>query len=145
MLAELAAFNLACATVKEACQHSGDIIQIFKGMGEIMSAKDKVQKRVQDNGQSDLEAYAAHAEMKRKHDEIIELLKWTGHWEPYLEFCKKRREDEKQARLAEIRKRNKRNKRIKEIMLGIGVTVLTLAGIGIIIGFIWLVSTKGRF
>ena len=41
MLAEIAAFNFAVATVKEAANHTGDIVQIFKGMGELMSAKEK--------------------------------------------------------------------------------------------------------
>jgi hypothetical protein len=76
MLAELAAFNLAVATVKEAAQHSGDIVQIFKGMGEMMTAKNKVQSVVTEKGQSDLEAYAAHAKMREETDKIHELLKW---------------------------------------------------------------------
>ena len=140
----LAAFNVACATVREAAQHSGDIIQIFKGMGQAMQLKEQIQKRATDKGESDLEAYAVHAQMKQKHDEIVELLKWTGHWDNYLEFCRDRRAKEQEERLAVIRKRNKRNKNIKEIALAILVSVLALAGIGIIIGIIWLATTKGR-
>ena len=79
MLAELAAFNLAVATVKEAAQHSGDIVQIFKGMGEMMTAKNKVQAVVREKGQSDLETYAAQAKVKWEIDRENELLKWTGY------------------------------------------------------------------
>lgn len=144
MLAELAAFNLAVATVKEAAQHSGDIIQIFKGMGEMMSAKDKVQKVVTEKGQSDLEAYAAYAEMKRRSDEINELLKWTGHWEPYLEFCRKRREQEKEQKIQAARAARARKKKIKETLIVISVALGALCAIGILVGLIWLVKTKGR-
>lgn len=145
MLAELAAFNLAVATVKEAAQHTGDIIQIFKGMGDMMSAKDKVQKVVTEKGQSDLEAYAAYAEMKQRSDEINELLKWTGHWEPYLEFCRKRREQEKEERIQQVKKERARKQKIKNFFIVVGVVVGALSAVGILVGLIYLAKTKGSF
>jgi len=144
MLAELAAFNLAVATVKEAAQHSGDIIQIFKGMGEIMSAKDKVQKVVAEKGQSDLEAYAAHVKMKQEYDRVVELLKWTGHWDPYLAFCRDRREKEKQERIAATKKKLAKRQKIKEIVIAIAVIVGALLAVGILVGLIWIIKGKGR-
>lgn len=144
MLAELAAFNLAVATVKEAAQHSGDIIQIFKGMGDMITAKNKVQNIVKEKGQSDLEAYAAHAEMKEKMDQINTLLKWTGHWEPYVAFCRKRREDEKQAQIQATKEKLARKKKIQEILIVVGVSIAVLCAVGILVGLIWLAKTKGR-
>jgi len=144
MLAELAAFNLAVATVKEAAQHSGDIVQIFKGMGEMMTAKNKVQAVVREKGQSDLEAYAAHAKMREELDRINEMLKWTGHWEPYLDFCRQRRAQEKEAAIQAAREKRARKQKIKEIFIVIGVVIGVLCAVGILVGLIWLAKTKGR-
>lgn len=142
MLAELAAFNLAVATVKEAAQHSGDIIQIFKGMGEMLSAKDKVQKVVTDKGQSDLEAYAAHVQMKKQYDEVVETLKWTGHWDSYLAFCKDRREKEKQEQLQKAKAAAAKKQKIKDAVLIILVVLGALTAVGILAGLIWVTKTQ---
>lgn len=145
MLAELAAFNLAVATVKEAAQHSGDIVQIFKGMGEMMTAKNKVQAVVREKGQSDLEAYAAHAKMKEEIDRINELLKWTGHWEPYLDFCRQRRAQEKEAAIQALRKRLAKRKKWRDAAIIFVVVLAALCAVGILVGLIYLIKTKGRF
>jgi hypothetical protein len=144
MLAELAAFNLAVATVKEAAQHSGDIVQIFKGMGEMLTARDKIQKTVTKKGQSDLEAYAAHVEMKRKYDEVVEILKWTGHWESYLKFCSDRRKAEKEEAARSAREARARRKKWRDAALIILIILATLLGVGILAGLIWLGKTQGR-
>lgn len=144
MLAELAAFNLAVATVKEAAQHSGDIVQIFKGMGEMLTARDKVQKIVVKKGQSDLEAYAAHVEMKRKYDEVVEILKWTGHWESYLQFCANRRKAEKNEAARIARETRVRRKKWRDALLIIAIILGVLLGVGILAGLIWLGKTHGR-
>ena len=145
MLAELAAFNLAVATVKEAAQHSGDIVQIFKGMGEMMTAKNKVQSVVTEKGQSDLEAYAAHAKMREETDKIHELLKWTGHWGPYLDFCRQRRAQEKEAAIQAATEKRARKKKIAEIVIAIVVVFGVLCAVGILVGLIYVIKTKGRF
>lgn len=145
MLAELAAFNLAVATVKEAANHSGDIIQIFKGMGELMSAKEKVEKTVQKKGQSDLEAYAAHVQMQQEYDRIVELLKWTGHWHSYLEFKQKRRKEREEAERQALRERLAKRKKWRDALLIFGIVLAGLCAVGILVGLIYLIKTKGRF
>ena len=145
MLAELAAFNLAVATVKEAASHSGDIIQIFKGMGELMSAKEKIENTVQKKGQSDLEAYAAHVQMQQEYDRIVELLKWTGHWRPYLEFKQKRRKEREEAERQALRKRLAKRKKWHDALLIFGIVLAGLCAVGILVGLIYLIKTKGRF
>ena len=145
MLAEIAAFNLAVATVKEAANHTGDIIQIFKGMGELMSAKEKVEKTVQKKGQSDLEAYAAHVQMQQEYDRIVELLKWTGHWVPYLEFKRKRRKEREEAERQALRERLAKRKKWREAFVIFGIVLAGLCAVGILVGLIYLIKTKGRF
>jgi hypothetical protein len=145
MLAEIAAFNLAVATVKEAANHTGDIIQIFKGMGELMSAKEKAEKHVQKKGQSDLEAYAAHAKMQSEYDRIVELLKWTGHWQPYLEFKRQRRKEREEAERQALRERLAKRKKWREALVIFGIVLAGLCAVGILVGLIFLIKTKGRF
>lgn len=143
-LTALATFNAACAVVKEAKDHAGDITAMFKGIGQMMSAKQEIEKAVKSNpDKSDLELYAAHAEMEQKWQETIEVLKWTGHWEKYLKFCSDRREAEKQQRIAEIRAKNEKARKIKEIALALAIVVGTLSAIGIVIWLLWLVKNKG--
>ena len=145
MLAELAAFNLAVATVKEAANHSGDIIQIFKGMGELMSAKEKVEKTVQKKGQSDLEAYAAHVQMQQEYDRIVELLKWTGHYTPYMEFKRKRRKEREEAERQALRERLAKRKKWRDAAIIFSVVLAALCAVGILVGLIYVIKTKGRF
>jgi len=145
VLAEIAAFNLAVATVKEAASHTGDIIQIFKGMGELMSAKEKVEKTVQKKGQSDLEAYAAHVKMQQEYDRIVELLKWTGHWEPYLEFKRQRRKEREEAERKALRERLAKRKKWRDAIIIFSVVLAVLFAVGILVGLIYVIKTKGRF
>ena len=143
-LTALATFNAACAVVKEAKDHAGDITAMFKGIGQMMSAKQEIEKAVKSNPEkSDLELYAAHAEMEQKWQETVEVLKWTGHWDKYLQFCADRRESEKQQRIAEIRAKNEKARKIKEIALALAIVVGTLSAIGIVVWLFWLVKNKG--
>ena len=143
-LTALATFNAACAVVKEAKEHAGDITAMFKGIGEMMSAKQDIEKAVKSNPEkSDLELYAAHAQMEAQWEQIKTELKWSGHWDKYLKFCADRREAEKQARLAEVRAKNAKARKIKEIALALAIVVGTLSAIGIVVWLLWLVKNKG--
>lgn len=143
-LTALATFNAACAVVKEAKEHAGDITAMFKGIGQMMSAKQDIEKAVKENpGKSDLELYAAHAQMVEQWENIKTELKWSGHWDKYLQFCADRREAEKQKRIAEIRAKNEKARKIKEIALALTIVVGTLSAIGIVVWLLWLVKNKG--
>ena len=143
-LTALATFNAACAVVKEAKEHAGDITAMFKGIGEMMSAKQDIEKAVKSNPEkSDLELYAAHAQMEEQWEQIKTELKWSGHWDKYLKFCADRREAEKQARLTEVRAKNAKARKIKEIALALAIVVGTLSAIGIVVWLLWLVKNKG--
>lgn len=143
-LTALATFNAACAVVKEAKEHAGDITAMFKGIGQMMSAKQDIEKAVKSNPEkSDLELYAAHAQMVEQWEQIKTELKWSGHWDKYLQFCADRREAEKQAKLAEVRAKNAKARKIKEIALALAIVVGTLSAIGIVVWLLWLVKNKG--
>lgn len=148
MLAEIAAFNLACATVKEAANHAGDIANVFRGIGEMISAREKVTEAVKDSkaaGKSDLELYAAHVEMEQAWEEVKELLKWTGHWDSYIKFCNDRREEERQAKIAETRKELARKKAIHDRLIVIAIVLGVFTAVGLAIAMLhWFISVRGR-
>ena len=141
-LTALAAFNAACAVVKEASNNASGIANVFKGIGDMMKARDEVNKAVNaDPEKSDLELYAAHAEMEAQWEEIKETLKWTGHWDKYLKFCADRREQEKQERLAKVREEQRRKQKNLDILLSITLGIGVLSGIGIV-GYIFYYLSK---
>ena len=138
-LTALAAFNAACAVVKEASSNASSIASVFKGIGDMMKARDAVNKAVKnDPEKSDLELYAAHVEMEQQWEEVKETLKWTGHWDKYLQFCADRREEEKQERLRQVRIKQKKIKLYQDIAIVLGGVIATAA---IIAAFLWVIST----
>lgn len=137
-LTALAAFNAACAVVKEASNNASNIVQVFKGIGDMMKARDVVNKAIKsDPEKSDLELYAAHVEMEQQWNEVKETLMWTGHWDKYLKFCADRREEEKQARLAVVREQQRKKKMYQDIAIIVGGIAATIA---IIVTFLWAIS-----
>jgi len=137
-LTAIAAFNASYAVVKTAAQNAGEISQIFAGIGKMLSAKQAVDKAVASQPEkSDLELYAAHVELKQKWDEIVEILKWTGHWDGYQKFVQDRRESERQARLSAVREKQRKIKMYQDIAVIAGGIVATVA---VIVIFLWAVS-----
>ncbi len=140
-LTAIAAFNASYAVVKTAAQNAGEISQIFAGIGKMMSAKQAVEKAVpNDPEKSDLELYAAKVELDNKWAEIVEILKWTGHWDGYQKFVQDRREAEKQAQLAKVREALRKKKMYQDIAIIVGGIIASAA---VIAAFIWAIS-QGR-
>jgi len=137
-LTAIAAFNASYAVVKTAAQNAGEISQIFAGIGKMLSAKQAVEKAVpNDPEKSDLELYAAKVELDQKWQEVVEILKWTGHWSAYQEFVQDRRESEKQAKIAATRKKMQKQKMHQDIAIIIGGS---LAALAVIAAFIVAIS-----
>ena len=138
----IAAFNLAAATVKEAANHAGDMMSLFKGIGDMMKAKDVIDKAAKNNsGKSDIELYAAKVEVEETWEEVKQLLIWSGHWDKYLMFCSDRRENERQDRLRVVREREKKRKFYEDVALIIGAVI---GGLLTVVGFLWaILTTKG--
>ena len=134
----IAAFNASYAVVKTAAQNAGEIGQIFAGIGKMLSAKQAIERAVPDDPEkSDLELYAAKVELDQKWQEIVEILKWTGHWDGYQKFVKDRREAEKQAKIAQVREAQRKKKMYQDIAIIVGGVLATLA---VIATFLWAIS-----
>ena len=137
-LTAIAAFNASYAVVKTAAQNAGEISQIFAGIGKMMSAKQAIEKAVpNDPDKSDLELYAAKVELDQKWEEIKEILKWTGHWDGYQKFVQDRREQEKQAKIRQVREAQRK----RQMYIDIAVIAGGLTAAGIVIAlFFWAIS-----
>ena len=134
-LTAIAAFNASYAVVKTAAQNAGEISTIFANIGKMMTAKQAVDKAVANSPEkSDLELYAAHVELEQKWAEIVEILKWTGHWDGYKKFVRDRREAEKQAKIAATREKLKKQKMYQDIAIIVGGLVASAA---VIAAFLW--------
>ena len=137
-LSAIAAFNASYAIVKTAAQNAGEISDIFAGIGKMLSAKRAVEQASKsDPEKSDLELYAAHVEIEQKWQEVVEILKWTGHWDSYQKFVQDRRELERKAKIAEVRERQRKVKIYQDIAIIVGGIVTT--GV-IIVAFLWAIS-----
>jgi len=137
-LTAIAAFNASYAVVKTAAQNAGEISEIFAGIGKMLSAKQAVEKSVpNDPEKSDLELYAARVELDQKWAEIKEILMWTGHWDGYQKFVQDRREQEKQAKIRQVREEQRKKKLYIDIAIITGGVMMTIA---VIVAFIWAIS-----
>lgn len=140
-LTAIAAFNASYAVVKTAAQNAGEISEIFAGIGKMMTAKQAVEKASSSSPEkSDLELYAARVELEQKWAEIKEILMWTGHWDGYQKFVQDRREQEKQAKIRQVREAQRK----KKLYIDIALIAAAIAGsAAVIASFIWAIS-QGR-
>ena len=137
-LTAIAAFNASYAVVKTAAQNAGEISEIFAGIGKMLSAKQAVERASSGNPEkSDLELYAARVELDQKWAEIKEILMWTGHWDGYQKFVQDRREQEKQAKIRQVREEQRKKKMYIDIAIITGGVVMTIS---VIVAFIWAIS-----
>ena len=137
-LTAIAAFNASYAVVKTAAQNAGEISEIFAGIGKMMTAKQAVEKANAGSPEkSDLELYAARVELEQKWAEVKEILHWTGHWSAYEKFVQDRREQEKQAKIQQVREAQRKKKLYIDIAIIVGGVVFTVA---VIAAFLWAIS-----
>lgn len=134
----LAAFNASYAVIKTTAQNAGEISQIFANIGKMIQAKQVIDKAAQaDPEKSDLELYANHVEMEQKWDEVVEMLKWTGHWSAYQEFVQNRREEEKRVRIKAIREAQAKKQQMIDTAIIIGGVT---ASVAVIVTFLWVIG-----
>jgi len=137
-LTAIAAFNASYAVVKTAAQNAGEITDIFAGIGKMLSAKQAIEKAAPDDPEkSDLELYAAKVEIDQKWQEVVEILKWTGHWDGYQKFVQNRREEEKRVRIKAIREAQARKKQIIDAAI---ITGGIVASVVVIVTFLWAIG-----
>jgi hypothetical protein len=118
MLAELAIANAAFSVIKEAVQHSGDIMAAGDALFKYFDTKEEIQKKAKASGGSDrgdLEAFMALEKLKKQEEELKQMMIYQGRgglWQDWLKFQsdakRKREEAEKERVRIQIAKREKR-------------------------------------
>jgi hypothetical protein len=118
MLAELAVANAAFAVIKEAVQHTGDLMNAGPALFDYFNAKSAIQKAVNQKGganKSDLEEFIALEKLRKQEQELKEMMIYLGRpgmWQDWLQFqaqaARKREEEEKERIRLEIAKKEQR-------------------------------------
>ncbi len=143
MLAELAAANAAFAIIKKTVENSGDIMRAGKAIGDLMSAKEELQrrgnkKRARGVGGNDLQEFLALETIKQREAEIKQMLILSGRpglWRDYQKFCEEAKDGRAKARAQAI----KRRKKMLEQIGNAGVAIIILGGlIGVVIWGLWM-------
>ena len=144
MLAELMIANQAFAVIKEAVQHSGDIMAAGDALFKYFDSKAELQKKANEKGGSsrgDLEEFMALEKLKQQEEELKQMMIYSGRggmWDDWLAFqvkVKKKREADKRQKVLD---RQRLIGRIKDVAMIILIITL-LGGLGLIIGWaIWM-------
>jgi len=144
MLLELAAANAAFAVIKEAVQHSGDIMAAGDALFKYFDSKAELQRKANEKGGSrgsDLEEFMALEKLKQQEEELKQMMIYSGRgglWDDWLAFqvkVKKKREADKRQKVLD---RQRLIDRIKDVFM-IMLVIALLGGLGLIIGWaIWM-------
>ncbi len=148
MLAELMIANQAFAVIKEAVQHSGDIMAAGDALFKYFDSKAELQRKANEKGGSkgsDLEEFMALEKLKQQEEELKQMMIYAGRggmWDDWLAFqvkVKKKREADKRQKVLD---RQRIIDRIKDVFM-IMLVIALLGGLGLIIGSaIWFMRDK---
>ena len=145
MLVEIAAANAAFAVIKEAVQHSGDLMAAGKSVMDYFNAKSSIQKKIEEtppNKRNDLEEFFEYERMKKQEQELKELMIYQGRpglWDDWLKFqanAKKRRDEAKREAEAE---EERKKEEVKQIFETIVIILAILCLISVFIGIVFYV------
>lgn len=134
MIAELIIANQAFAVIKEAVQNSGEIMSAGKAVVDYFAAKTSIQKKLDEaphDERSDLEEFFALEELKKKEQELKDLMIIQGRpglWDDWLKFQSqaKRKRDQvaRDKELAEIKKREELEELFNNTMISLAIAFL---------------------
>lgn len=144
MLAELAAFNTAYATIKAAVSNGRELSSCVKQIGVIVGAKADLQERASKKrngflatlkGQTanELEEFMALERIKEAEQTLQQIMIYTGRpglWGDWQRF-------QAQARKERIRARQEAEKARERLIEIIAWVAFSVALLGVIVGFIF--------
>lgn len=149
MLAELAAFNAAYATVKTVIANGKEISDCMQQLGVIVGAKEDLQKklnkkrsgflgRVDTQTANDFEEFAALEKIKEAEQHLKEQMIWAGRPGMWRDWQRFQTEARKRRRAAEEERARRAAKLIE--YLGAGAVILGLLGaVGALVIFVLMV------
>lgn len=150
MLAELAAINAAYAVIKEVIGNGKELHEAGSHIGEFFSNKKKLEKKVEHappGSRNLLEEFFALEDAKQKEKELRNFMNIAGRpglLDDWDRFQKKAAAEEAAAIAYAERQRRLRilqeEQRKEEIILATCVAVLLLTFVGIIFGFVYIMT-----
>lgn len=150
MLAEVAAANAAFAVIKRFVQNGQELSKAGKAISDYVSAKDLLQKKATKKKSSliskatgrastDFEEFMAVEELKKKEDQLREMMQLYGRpglWQDWIKFQAEARVKRQKALDAQIKAR-------KELIENTMLTLLVLSIIGGVTAiFYWVAVVK---
>ena len=146
MIAELAAANAAFGVIKEAIANGKELYEAGEALADYFGLKAQIQKRAHEHGyKSDLQAFMAAEQLKEQEQALKNMLIWQGkpgQWDRFLEHQKMMKESRLAQEQEEKAKKLKRKRLLKDITLGVGLTLLILTGVGFIGYVMYWVATQ---
>ena len=137
--------NEAIGAIKEFAGHVNSVGAMGKDLTKLADSKAELEKAAKDG---DMEAFWALEDIKNHEAEIKRQFIYAGRpglWEDYCTFIANRKMlREKQAK-REAAEKARKKKLIKDVLLGLAVTVGILGAVGILVYAVyWMVSLKGK-
>ena len=142
MLAELAAANAAFNVIKSTISNGGEIAKAATSIAKFVGAKEDLERKSRKKGGgADLEEFMALEQIREKEEELKKIMIYLGRpglWGDWQRFLAQARKDRREAEEVAKQKR----KQIVEIIIG---SVVGLAGLAVLLGFILLLlNIDGR-
>ena len=146
MLAELAAINAAYAVIKEVVSNGRELGECASQLGSFFEGKRKLEKKVIEtpaNERSRLEEFFALEEVRRKERELKDYMLIAGRpglWDDWVAFQKRHIANEIAAAQARRRAEILAAQRQEEITLMICLAILFFMLVGVIFGFVYIIT-----
>ena len=146
MLAELAAINAAYAVIKEVVSNGRELGECAGQLGNFFEGKRKLEKKVIEtpvNERSRLEEFFALEEVRRKERELKDYMLIAGRpglWDDWVAFQKRHIANELAAAQARRKAEIEAAQKQEEITLMVCVGILFVMLVGIIFGFVYLIT-----
>ena len=146
MLAELAAINAAYAVIKEVVSNGRELGECAGQLGNFFEGKRKLEKKVIEtpvNERSRLEEFFALEEVRRKERELKDYMLIAGRpglWDDWVAFQKRHIANELAAAQARRKAEIEAAQKQEEITLMVCVGILFFMFVGIIFGFVYLIT-----
>lgn len=145
MLAELAAFNAAFATVKAALSAGRDITDCAKGIGDMIGAQETLRARGEKKQNSiwsalagkdtnDFEEFMALEKIKTQRAELLQTLQLYGRPGLKADFLKFEADARKKRRQAAQEAADQRENILTWVLIG-AVAIAAIGGMG---GLLWM-------
>lgn len=142
MLAELAAANAAFSVIKQTVMNGREISQAGTAIAEFVGAKEKLTKKSHKKGnRADLEEFMALERIREQEEELRQIMIYAGRpglWSDWQKFQAQARVERREAE----EKAARRRKMIVEILI---ISIVGLAGMAVLFGFIlMLLHSEGK-